>query len=123
MTEGIVAVLAVRSEEERHAFSDLLTELGMVIHHAHTGREAIILMEDHDCDFLLMDIQLPDMHAWALLGTLRESVDLGTTPIVVISDETVVTSLYNVTTVTRPISMARLRAVIAGLFENRKAAE
>lgn len=116
VTEGKKVVLAVRQEEERQAITALLQEMGMTVHHAESGRDAILLLEDHPCDFLVLDIQLPDMHAWAMLRTLKESVDLSRLPTVVITDEQVVTALDNVTPIVRPFSMARLRFTIRDLF-------
>jgi CheY-like chemotaxis protein len=116
VTEGKQVVLAVRQEEERQAIATLLGEMGMLVHHAGTGREAILLLEDNSCDFLVLDIQLADMHAWAMLRTLKESVDLSRLPTIVITDEQVVTALENVTPVVRPFSMARLRFTIRDLF-------
>lgn len=116
-TEGKEAVLVVRHEDERQAMTRLLeNDLQMVVRQAASGRDAIYIMEDHACDFLLMDIQLSDMHAWKMLNTLKESVDLSTLPIVVIMDEPTVVPLASVTAVVRPVAVARLKRVISNLF-------
>ncbi len=114
---GKVVVLAVRQEEERQAISHLLHDLGMVIHHAQTGREAILIMEDHTCDSLILDIQLTDMHAWAMLGTLKESVDVSQLPVLVLMDEQTVLPPGNITPVVRPFSMVWLRSTLNALFK------
>lgn len=116
MTDGKEVVLVVRQDDERQAVASLLEELNMTVHHAETGQGAIYMLEDHDCDFLLMDVQLPDMHGWKMLGRLKESVDLTTLPTVVIMDEATVVPLPNVTVVVRPVSMAKLRNIIFSLF-------
>ncbi len=116
MTDGKEAVLAVRHNDEREAVTHLLEELNMLVHQANSGRDAIYILEDHACDFLVMDIQLGDMHAWKMLSTLKESVDLNTLPTIVIMDETTVVPLTNVTPVVRPVSMAKLKNVIINLF-------
>lgn len=109
-------VLAVRHRDEEQAVTSLLQEMGMTVSHAASGRNAILLLEDHSFDFLIMDIQLSDMHAWQMLGILKESVDLNSLPTLVITNEQTVVPLPNVTLVVRPVSMAKLRNVIDSLF-------
>lgn len=116
MTDGKEVVLAVRHDDERTAVTYLLKELHMTVHQAESGRDAIYILEDHACDFLVMDIQLDDMHAWRMLNTLKESVDLTDLPTIVIMDEPTVVPLNNVTPVVRPVSMAKLKNVITRLF-------
>jgi len=116
VTEGKTVVLAVHKPDERQAVTDLLQEMNMEVHHAETAQDAIYLLEDFMCDFLVMDIQMPDMHAWRMLGTLRESVDISALPTIVIMDEKEIVSLANVTSVVRPVSMAKLRQIIDSLF-------
>ncbi|MGB7338544.1 MAG: response regulator [Phototrophicaceae bacterium] len=116
MTDGKEVVLVVRHADERDAVTSLLTELHMIVHQAESGREAIYILEDQHCDFLVMDIQLEDMHAWKMLVTLKESVDLSTLPTIVIMNEPTVVPLNNVTPVVRPVSMAKLRNIITKLF-------
>ena len=115
-TEGKHVVLTVRQSDERDAISALLEDIGMIVHHAHDGHEAILLIEDETCDLLLLDVHLSDMHAWKLLAMLRESIDLTTLPTVVIMDEQMVVPLSNVTPVVRPVAMAKLRHIILDLF-------
>jgi CheY-like chemotaxis protein len=116
VTEGKVVVLAVRHIDERQAVTNLLKDLNMEVHHADSGLDAIHLLEDYTCDFLVMDIQLSDMHAWKMLGTLKESVNLDALPTVVIMDEKTVVPLTNVTPVVRPVAIAKLRHIIHDLF-------
>lgn len=121
VTDGRSIVLAVSQDDEREAFDDLLVnDLKMQVHHAPTGEEAIFLMEDHNPDLLIVDLHLPDMHAWKMLGKLKESVDLNTVPIIVIMDDQTVVPLKNVTAVVRPISMARLRHTIWTLLRKNQ---
>ena len=94
----------------------LLEELHMQVHQAQSGRDAIYILEDQACDFLVMDIQLDDMHAWKMLNILKESVDLASLPTIVIMDEPTVVPLSNVTPVVRPVSMAKLKNIITRLF-------
>lgn len=116
-TKGKIVVLAVRQDDERSAIGALLRDMGMELHHAYSGKEAIMLLEDNKCDFLLVDIQLSDMHAWTMLGTLKEIINLASLPTMVLMDEQFVAPLYNVTPVVRPFAMARLRFMIWDIFK------
>jgi len=111
-------VLAVRHDDERQAFTNLLEEMHMVVHQAATGQDAIYLLEDHTIGFLVMDVQLSDMHAWKMLATLRESVDISQLHTIVVMDEQNVVPLANVTVVVRPVSMAKLRQIIGKLVDS-----
>ncbi len=117
VTEGKEVTLVVRHDDEREAVAALLEDLGMTVHHAHSGQGAIFSLEDHTTDFLLMDALLDDMHAWQMLGILKESVDVFSLPTVIIADEQMVMPLSNVTVVVRPVSVAKLRQVIFNIFE------
>lgn len=114
MTLDKDVVLVVRHDDERQAVTRLLEDMDVTVQHAQTGREAILLLEDCDEGFLVMDVQLADMHAWKLLGILKESVDLSHLPTIVLMDEPTVVPLHNVTSVVRPVSMAKLRQIITG---------
>ena len=118
VTEGKTAVLAVRDAKERQAVTELLQDMKMEVHHAESGWDAIHILEDNTCDFLVMDIKLSDMHAWKMLGTLKESVNLEKLPTIVImdGDEQGKVPLGNVTTVVRPVALSRLRKLIDDMF-------
>ena len=118
VTEGKTVVLAVRDEKERQAVTELLRDMKMEVHHAQSGWDAIHILEDNTCDFLVMDIKLSDMHAWKMLGTLKESVNLDKLPTIVIMDmdEQAKVPLGNVTTVVRPVALSRLRKLIDDMF-------
>lgn len=116
VTTGKSVVLVVRHDDEREAFTSLLEDMNVTVLQAQSGREAIMMLEDRDCNFLIMDVLLSDMHAWKMLGTLKESVNLADLPTVVIMDEPTVVPLANVTPVVRPVSMPKLRKIFADLM-------
>lgn len=116
--EGKKALLVVRQADERDAISGLLIDMDMDVDHALTGQEAIMMLEDKPFDCLIMDIQLPDMHAWSVLGTLKELIDLSRLPTIVIMDDAAVTALPSVTPVVRPVAMKRLQFIIQGLWRS-----
>lgn len=114
VTVGKDVVLVVRHEDERQAVTRLLEEMGVTVQHAETGQDAIMLIEDSAADFMVMDVQLVDMHAWKMLGVLKEIVDLSQLPTIVLMDEPSVVPLDNVTSVVRPVSMPKLRQIFVG---------
>jgi len=115
-TQGKEITLVARLEDERDAVTALLQDLGVRVRQARSGQEAILLLEDHKSDMVIMDAQLSDMHAWKMLGILKESVEVTSLPIIIIADEQAVMPLPNVTVVVRPVSVATLRNTIFGLF-------
>jgi len=123
ITNEKVGVLIVRDEEEREAIGELMNSLTIKVHHAQNSHETIMILEDNFCDFLIMDMQLPDKNGLAMLGKLRESVNLQSLPIIVISDEPVVVSLENVTTVVRPVALVRLKNIIESLLRHANSSE
>lgn len=116
VTTGKCIVVALQQEEERQAISSVLDDLGMTIYHAQSGRDIAMILEDHPCDCLLMDVKLSDMYAWQVLAKLKEFMSVTHLPIVVIMDEQTVMPMGNITPVVRPVAIKRLKAVIGGLF-------
>lgn len=122
VTEGKVIVLAVSQQEEQEAFQKLLNQdMKITVHPASTGEEAVYLMEDHQVDLLVMDIQLADMHAWELLNRLKERINLSLLPIIIIMNDQTVIPIKNITPVFRPVSMALLRHTVWTLLKDRSA--
>lgn len=111
-----VVVVALPREDERLVVDELLRDMHLIARHVRSGREVLDLVEHEACDYLLMDIHQPDMHGWTMLGKLREIVDLDTISGLMLTNEPVVMPLSNITTVVRPIAIARLRSILDGVF-------
>ena len=77
-TEGKTLLLLVTSLEERKLIYNLCLELKIKIEVAASAAEALTQLEDGSVDLLVMDLQLPDMHGWEMLGKLREVEKLTT---------------------------------------------
>ena len=105
-------VLAVRHEDEREAIEQLLHEEEVQVHHAANAKEVIHAIEDFQCDLLITDIQLPDMHAWIMLRKIAEIKPEPNVFLIVLSDERVASPLTQVRLVVRPVSLATLKQVI-----------
>jgi len=121
------AVLLLNQAEEREAISELCSEMKMVVWPADTGRGAMEFLEDGHADLLVMDLKPTDMHAWAILGKVKEIDGLRNLPIIVIADHgtpdqqsmALVVAQVDVYLV-RPLSKARLRQNIWMVMNNRQ---
>jgi CheY-like chemotaxis protein len=107
-----VVVVALPVQEEREAVVALLEEMGLRVHLLSSGKQALLTLEDIVCDCIVMDTHLGDMHAWELLGGLREIVDLRRLPVIVITNDTAPIPLANVTPLVRPFAVARLKTLL-----------
>jgi len=117
VTDGKIAVLAGSDENERTAIKDMFHKMKLDVKEAGTARETLYLLEDCHPDVLVMDLQLPDMHGWAMLGKVKEIDSLRQLTTIVIADHAsspneqafaLTVAKVNVYLV-KPVSMARLR--------------
>ncbi len=53
--------------------------------HAATAEAALGLAAQHPLSLITLDIMLPDMDGWELLGRLRQAPELARVPIVIVS--------------------------------------
>lgn len=104
-------VLAVTHDDERKAFSTIFEEMALNVKHASSASEVLELLEDHDIDLLITDLELSDMHAWSMVSKIKEVDSLRELPIMVLADQS--NFGMNVAKVDyilqRPISIAKLR--------------
>ncbi len=113
-----LVVLALKSDEERQAFSDMLLGMAVEFKQADSAIDALALLEDHTSDLFIMDIDLPDMHAWQMLSKVREIDRLRDLPIVVIADHhQLANTITKVSYLTRPISISRLRHIVQAALD------
>ncbi len=107
---GMQIVAALKRDDEREAFGELFVKMELEARFADSAAEAVQLLEDVESDLLIIDIQLPDMHGWQMLGKLREIERLRELPIVVLTDRlNFGMTVAGVHYLQRPISIARLR--------------
>jgi CheY-like chemotaxis protein len=117
VTDGKMVVLAGGNDDERTAIRDLFQRMKLVVREAATANDTLFLLEDCNPDMLVMDLLMPDMHGWAMLGKVKEIDTLRQLTTVVIADHTAASNeqtfaltvaKVNVYLV-KPVSMARLR--------------
>ncbi len=129
VTDGKMVVLAGGNDDERIAIRDLFQKMRLVVKEASTANDTLYLLEDYHPDMLVMDLQLPDMHGWAMLGKVKEIDTLRQLTTVVIADHTsasneqtfaLTVAKVNVYLV-KPVSMARLRQNVWTAFKDNTA--
>jgi CheY-like chemotaxis protein len=129
VTDGKMVVLAGGNDDERLAIRDLLQKMRLEVKEAATANDTLYLLEDCHPDMLVMDLQLPDMHGWAMLGKVKEIDTLRQLTTVVIADHTsasneqtfaLTVAKVNVYLV-KPVSMARLRQNVWTAFKESTA--
>jgi CheY-like chemotaxis protein len=128
VTRGKQIVLLVTDDNERAALHEVCLEMKMDAHLAESGAEALELLEDGHPAVLLMDLELPDMHGWALISKLREINTLRDLPIIVIAEHSATEQQSLAFTVakvdlylSKPVSKARLRQNIWMSLQNQMA--
>ncbi len=128
VTRGKQIVLLVTDDGERAALQDVCLEMKMDVQLAESGSEALELLEDGHPAVFLMDLELPDMHGWALISKLREINTLRNLPIIVIAEHSATEQQSLAFTVAKvdlylakPVSKARLRQNIWMSLQNQMA--
>jgi CheY-like chemotaxis protein len=109
-------VLLINLDEERNAILELCREMKMNLHVATTGAEGLQLLEDGHSDLLIMDLQLPDMHGWEVIGKVKEIDSLDSLVTIVLAEHSMSSQQSLALTVAKvdvylvkPVSRARLR--------------
>lgn len=115
-TKDLAVVLLITQAEEQSLVQSLCVDMKMNVRLAAKGSEALELLEDGHSDLLIMDLQLPDMHGWAMLGKLKEISSLRELPVIVMAEASAANQNAFALTVAKvdvylvkPISKARLR--------------
>ena len=107
---GKTVVLAVTQEDEGQAFADLFAEMNLQVQYASSAPAILQILEDHPAHLLVMDMQMPDIHAWKMISKVREIEHLRDLPILIITDQASLgMTVAKVDYLTRPVSIARLR--------------
>ena len=79
-------VLVVEDDDDiRECLADVLSEEGYTVETAENGREALQLLRRFRPCVILLDLMMPVMDGWELLGELRSDGDWATLPVVVVS--------------------------------------
>ncbi len=116
VTAGKEVVLLINLAEERSAILELCREMELNVHAASTGAEGLQFLEDGHSDLLIMDLQLPDMHGWEVMGKVKEIDSLNSLMTIVLAEHSMSSQQSLALTVAKvdvylvkPVSRARLR--------------
>ncbi len=86
VTMGKSVLVVTSSADERVALRDLFTSMQMQVLLADTAAEGLQLLEDHNPDLLVMDLQLSDKHGWEMLAKIKEIGTFEAMPKIMIAD-------------------------------------
>lgn len=75
ITKAIQSIQIEKNEQPYRLFSAL------------SGHKAFEVLEEHSIDAILLDLELPDIHGWDWLATLRQNPSYSHLPVVIISAE------------------------------------
>ncbi len=115
ITEGKTAVVVCKDDDERQAIIDLLKAMKMETVGVRTGQAALNLLEETPVDVFVMDLQLEDMHGWAMLGKIREMEHAQAMRIIALAEPEVGDQVFALTVAKvdvylhKPVGIARLR--------------
>jgi hypothetical protein len=122
VTEGKCMILAVPDDDERHELERLFAEqMKIQVRYADSGLQVVQFVEDFSPDLIVVDSKLQDMHAWQLLGKLKEIGSLPDLPVIVITDEPsfggIVAKVASL--IIRPVAISRLRHSVWTVLHNK----
>jgi len=92
---------------------------------AKTGREALLMLQKHQPDLILLDILMPDMDGYQVLSAIRQSIQFRRLPVVVISAITEMDSIVKCIQLgaddylTKPLNKTILEARIQSCLERK----
>src|SRR5262245_43480177 len=107
----------------RQLWTEALAEAGYRTVEARTGREAIELMRTVVPALMILDLRMPDLTGGAVLQSIQARPILHRIPVLIISgfleDEPAVDLKLNIVArLAKPISLARLREVVASALDH-----
>lgn len=73
------------NEQNMYLFSFLLEQNGYQVIQAENGHKGMTLAEDEQPDFILLDIQLPDMNGYEIAQKLRNNPQTTDIPIIAVT--------------------------------------
>jgi CheY-like chemotaxis protein len=119
-----ITVLIVDDDDAVHdVLSATLGREGYLLLHAHDGAEALTIMRRTPPDVVTLDVQMPKVDGWSVLGIMKSDPELQNIPVVmltIVDDRNLGFSLGASEFMTKPIDRARLTALVRKLTSNAK---
>jgi two-component system, sensor histidine kinase and response regulator len=131
---AVPKILAVDDHRENLAVIEaILSKMEVQVVLAHSGQEALVVLEDHECAVVLLDVAMPEMDGFEVARRMRASARLAHVPVIFVTgmdrDERAMLSGYDAGVVDflfKPINPSVVRSkvqVFLNLFKDRKAQE
>ena len=114
------------SQDTTWLLKRVLTEEGYAVQVAHDGREGLRQAFDFRPDLVLLDVMMPDMDGWTMLGRLREFSEV---PVIMLTavggEQSMVQGLDSGADdyVTKPYGMEELKARVRAVLRRRGVSE
>ena len=127
MNAGLSVLIVDDEKMIRDAVSAYLTQMGCVPHQADNGRDALLIFEKENIDFIILDLMLPGMSGEEICRSIRVTSKV---PIIMLTAKTQEESILNGLQigaddyVTKPFSVkelyARMEAVMRRVSGDRR---
>jgi signal transduction histidine kinase/CheY-like chemotaxis protein len=113
---GAISVLVVDDDPAVHdVLAATLGKEGYRITHAKDGIEALAIMRKHPPDIVTLDVMMPKLDGWSVLGVMKSEAQLAHIPVImltIVDHRNLGFSLGASEYMTKPIDRARLIALI-----------
>jgi PAS domain S-box-containing protein len=113
---GVIDVLVVDDDPAVHdVLSATLSKQGYRLIHAKDGMEALALMRKNPPDIVTLDVMMPKVDGWSVLGIMKSEPELEHIPVImltIVDDRNLGFSLGASEYMTKPIDRARLLALV-----------
>jgi PAS domain S-box-containing protein len=114
--ENSTLVLLVDDDPQiHHLIGTMLSREGYRVEHAAGGAEALELARELKPAVILLDVMMPQVDGWTVLGTLKNDPELADIPVVIVSlldERPLGLSLGAAEFLTKPIDRSQLAAVV-----------
>jgi signal transduction histidine kinase/CheY-like chemotaxis protein len=116
---GAVTVLVVDDDPAVHeVLSNTLSKEGYRVVHAYGGAEALEIMRRERPDIVTLDVMMPKIDGWSVLGIMKSEAELAPIPVImltIVDDRNLGFSLGASEFMTKPVDRTRLVALIRKL--------
>ncbi len=124
-------ILVVDDEEElRELVRAILQNEGYEVTSAKNGQQALDILEREDIDLVLLDVMMPGMSGWAVVGEMMKKPYIGSTAIAMLTVKSLEPEYYYsdetegiVDYINKPFSNKELVARVKNIFETVKKIE
>ena len=120
--EGVASAITVLIVDDDPAVHDVLSATlgreGYVLLHARDGAEALAIMRKTPPDIVTLDVQMPKVDGWSVLGIMKSEPALEHIPVImltIVDDRNLGFSLGASEFMTKPIDRVRLTALLRKL--------